>query len=155
VTHPFEPIYDENCEKLILGTFPSVQSREFGFYYGHPRTRFWSVLAAVYSEPAAMTIAEKTAFLLRHRLALWDVLESCEITGSDDSSIRSPVANDIAKLTNSGNITGVLCNGGKAFELYERYVNLPVPVLKLPSTSPANAAWTLAKLAEKWSEALR
>lgn len=99
VTHPFAPVVDENCRTLILGSFPSVKSRENGFYYGHPQNRFWRMLAAVYADEVPESIAEKTSLLLRHHLALWDVIVNCEIDGSADASVREAVPVDIARIT--------------------------------------------------------
>lgn len=122
VTHPFAPVVDENCRTLILGSFPSVKSRENGFYYGHPQNRFWRMLAAVYAEDAPESIAEKTSLLLRHHLALWDVIANCEIDGSADASVREAVPVDITRITDRAHITRVLCNGKLAGTLYARHL---------------------------------
>ena len=149
--HPFEPIFDSNSRILILGTFPSVKSREQNFYYGHPQNRFWKVLAAVFGDQVPETVQAKKAFLLRHNTALWDVIASCEITGSSDSSIKNAVPNDIAKILKAADIRQIFCNGSKAFDLYQKFLpELNVDAKKLPSTSPANAAWTLEKLIAEW-----
>lgn len=150
--HPFEPVFDSNSRILILGTFPSVKSREHQFYYGHPQNRFWKVLAAVYKDAPPKTVPEKKAFLLKHCTALWDVISSCEITGSADASIKNAVPNDISKILGAAHISRIFCNGTKAFDLYNKYL-LPkteIQAEKLPSTSPANAAWTLEKLTAAW-----
>lgn len=152
VSHTFTPVWDERSRILILGSFPSVRSREQGFYYGHPQNRFWKVLAAVTGGSVPQTIEEKRAFLLEQRIAIWDVIDSCEIQGSSDSSIRNVVPSDIAGLLRDSGILRVYVNGGKAAELYEKYT-LPVtgiPAVKLPSTSPANAAWSLERLIAAW-----
>ena len=152
VTHTFEPVWDEHSRILILGSFPSVKSREQGFYYGHPQNRFWKVLAAVAEEPVPDTIDEKKQFLLLHKIAVWDVIASCEIEGSSDSSIRHVIASDIAGLLSRTGITRVFVNGKKAAQLYEKYT-LPLTGMKavcLPSTSPANAAWSLERLIAAW-----
>lgn len=151
--HPFEPIYDEASEILILGTFPSVKSRENAFYYGHPQNRFWKVLAALCNEDCPTTIEEKKGFLLRHRIALWDVVKSCEIKGSSDSSIQNVVANDISELCRETNIQAIYCNGKKAKALFDRYIGKEqqIEATVLPSTSPANAAWNLERLIEEWN----
>ena len=151
--HPFEPVYDEQSEILILGTFPSVKSRENAFYYGHPQNRFWKVLAALYQEDCPSTIEDKKAFLLRHHIALWDVVKSCEIKGSADSSIQNVIPNDIAKLCNKTKIKAVYCNGKKAKSLFDRYIGKEqqMEATVLPSTSPANAAWNMERLLEEWS----
>lgn len=155
LTHTFLPVYDENSKILILGTFPSVKSRENHFYYGHPQNRFWKVTAALTDSPVPGTIAEKKAMLLLGHIAVWDVIASCEIEGSSDSSIRSVVPNDIAGLLQKTNIRAVFCNGGKAYELYEKYCEKQCgkKAIKLPSTSPANAAWSLQRLIDSWREA--
>ena len=141
VVHEFAPVYDGASRILILGTFPSVKSREQHFYYGHPQNRFW---------PG--TIPEKTRFLLENRIAVWDVIASCEIVGSSDSSIRSVKANDIAGLLQKSRISAVYANGSAAARLYRKYC-LPsagTEAVCLPSTSPANAAWSLQRLTEAW-----
>lgn len=156
IIHPFEPVFDADCRVLILGSLPSVKSRENDFYYGHPQNRFWRVLAAVLEEPAPGTIAEKKKMLLAHHIALWDVIARCDIRGSQDASIRNAQPNDIAALAAQGQIRHILLNGQAAGRLYEKYVDLPqLPHRILPSTSPANAAWTMEKLTGIWREALK
>ncbi|MGM9566688.1 MAG: DNA-deoxyinosine glycosylase [Clostridia bacterium] len=151
-THPFLPVYDHHAEILILGTFPSVKSRENAFYYGHPQNRFWKLLATLYAEETPQTIEEKTAFLLRHRIALWDVIRNCEIEGSADQSIAKAAANDIPALLKKTQIKNIYCNGKKAYELFQKFFKNTVKtdVFCLPSTSPANAAWTMEKLIPAW-----
>ena len=152
IIHPIEPVFDANSRVLILGSFPSVKSREAQFFYGHPQNRFWRVLSALFGEPAGETPEEKTAFLLRHHLALWDVIQSCEITGSADSSIKNAVPNDLTAILQTAPITQIFTNGKTADRLYRRYL-LPLTgkdAVCLPSTSPANAAWTLPRLIEAW-----
>lgn len=152
ITHPFEPVWDGRSRVLVLGTFPSVLSRENAFYYGHPQNRFWPVLAAVFREAVPVTAADKRALLLRHGVALWDVLASCDLTGSADSSIRNPVPNDIAALLEKAPIRRVFANGQTAHALYRRWCEpaAGMRAVLLPSTSPANAAWTLPRLTEAW-----
>lgn len=156
VKHTFEPVWDEHSRILILGTFPSVKSRENHFYYGHPQNRFWKLLADIYKEPVPETIDEKKTLVLKHRLAIWDVVGQCEITGSSDSSIRNVVPNDIAGLLAQSHIRSIFANGAKAYELYRRYqlAQTKIEAQKLPSTSPANAAWTFERLAREWGDAL-
>ena len=152
VKHEFDPIFDENSEILILGTLPSVKSREQNFYYGHPQNRFWKVLATLLKEPVPHTIEEKKAMLLAHRIALWDVIQSCDIKGSSDSSIKNVQPTDIGMILEKTNITRIYANGNKAGQLYKRY-QFPVTGIEamvLPSTSPANAAWSLDRLCEAW-----
>lgn len=155
-SHPIPPVYDGDSRILILGSFPSVKSRECGFFYGHPRNRFWKLLALIKGAAVPRTTAEKKAFLLRERIALWDVVASCVITGSHDSSIRGAEPNDIRLVTANSRVEKILLNGTKAAELFRRFFSdapLP-PAFALPSTSPANAAWSLEKLAARWKEAL-
>lgn len=156
VTHPIPPVYDENSEILILGSFPSVKSREAGFFYGHPQNRFWRVLAAVYGGDVPATTEEKTAFLHHNHVALWDVLAACEIKGSADSSIRSAVPTDLSVILETAPIRAVFVNG-KTAEKYYRQYQLPKTgreAVCLPSTSPANAAKSLDALIWEWGEAL-
>ena len=154
LTHGFEPVYDDACIVLILGSFPSVQSREDGFYYGHPRSRFWPLLAKLFADDVPQMSGEKKAFLLRHHIALWDVVQSCEITGSSDASIREVIPNDIRCILESAPIRQIYANGRTAHTLYTRWLQ-PVTgreAVCLPSTSPANAAWTMEKLEKVWGE---
>lgn len=153
VIHSFEPIANEFSRILILGTMPSVQSRKANFYYSHPRNRFWLVLAECFKRQIPQSTADKVALLIENGIALWDVLQTCEIIGSDDSSIRNPVYNDIAKFVSNKPITKILCNGKKAYSLC-RYLNMSVPVIYVPSTSPANAAWSTERLTEAWKPEL-
>lgn len=152
IVHSFEPVYDKVSEILILGTLPSVKSRENNFYYGHKQNRFWKVLATLLKEPVPDTIEEKKAMLLAHRIALWDVIQSCDIKGSSDSSIKNVQPTDIGVILEKTNITRIYANGNKAGQLYKRY-QFPVTGIEamvLPSTSPANAVWSLERLCEAW-----
>jgi double-stranded uracil-DNA glycosylase len=153
LAHPFAPVWNGDSRALVLGTFPSVQSREREFYYGHPQNRFWPVLAALFTEDVPETAQQKSALLLSHRIALWDVLASCDVTGSADGSIRSPVPNDIAALLAKAPIRSVFCNGQAAASLYRRFAEplTGVPAVTLPSTSPANARWTRETLLAAWA----
>lgn len=137
---------------MILGSFPSVKSREQKFFYGHPQNRFWRVTAAVFQDSVPQTIEEKRAFLLRSHIALWDVIASCEITGSSDSSIRNVVPNDLTAILQGAPIRQIFVNGGTAAKYYEKYQQpvLQRTAVRLPSTSPANAAWSLERLVEAW-----
>lgn len=156
VLHPFGPVVDSGCHTLILGSFPSVKSRENAFYYGHPQNRFWRMMAAVLGEAEPATVEQKRQMLLRHGLALWDVIASCEIEGSSDASVRNAVPVDIAEVTRIAPIRRVVCNGALAGKLYRRHLMplLGIDPLILPSTSPANAAWTLPRLTDAWRIAL-
>ena len=154
VVHPFPPVADAACGVLILGSFPSVKSREEGFFYGHPRNRFWPLMAALLGENAPQSIPEKKAMLLRHHIALWDVIASCEITGSSDSSVKNAVPVNIAQVTELCRLERVYCNGALAAKLYHRYLEdkVGLPATALPSTSPANAAFSMVRLREAWRE---
>lgn len=140
ITHPLMPVYDENSKVLILGTMPSPKSRENGFYYTHPQNKFWRILSDLFSEPLPQTNGERRALLLRNRVALWDVLESCEIEGADDSSIKAPVANDLSLILKAAPIKAIFTTGGKAAALYKKYCypKTGIEAVALPSTSPAN-----------------
>ena len=152
ICHPFPPIYDGNSRILILGSFPSVKSREQLFFYGHPQNRFWRVTAAVYGSEAPGTIPEKKEFLLSHGIALWDVIASCEITGSSDSSIKNVAVNDLSPIFTAADIKRIFVNGQTAKRFYDRYTKPLIgrEAAVLPSTSPANAAWTFEKLVAAW-----
>lgn len=152
LNHTFEPVFDRNSRVLILGTFPSVKSREQGFYYGHPQNRFWKILAGLLQEPVPGTIEEKKCFLLQHGIAVWDVVSACDITGSSDSSIRNVVPADLSEVLDHAPVQQIFANGTKAYSLYQKYA-FPVTgreAVKLPSSSPANAAWQMERLLEAW-----
>ena len=157
VSHTFPPVYDAASKILILGSFPSVKSREMNFYYGHPQNRFWKVLAQVLNVPVPQTIEEKKQMLQSHHIAVWDVIESCTITGSSDTSIRNVVVNDFTDILENSAIETIFVNGTKAYELYHKYAEKTTgrPAVKLPSTSPANAAWSLERLCKDWEEKLK
>ncbi len=153
IIHPFDPICDSSSEILILGTIPSPKSRENMFYYGHPQNRFWRILPELFSEPYLDSNEEKKDFLLRHHIALWDVLSACEIRGADDASIRNPVPNDLSVIFGACRISAVFTNGGKASSYYKRFFSraVPLPWIALPSTSPANCRnWTYETLKEAY-----
>lgn len=152
IEHLFEPVFDEHSRILILGTFPSVKSRESQFYYGHPQNRFWKVLALLRRCPVPVTVEEKKQFLLENHIAIWDVIAKCEIIGSSDSSIRNVVPADLSVILEHAPIEQIFANGGKAYELYQKY-SYPVTrraIIKLPSTSPANAAFQMERLVKSW-----
>ena len=152
VIHPIKPVYDKNSKILILGSFPSVKSREEGFFYGHKQNRFWKVISGIFEEGEPATIEEKKALLLRNKIALWDVIKSCDIVGSSDSSITNVVPNDLSIILSTADIKAIYVNGKTAHKYYKKYTE---PVINrsaicLPSTSPANAAWNMEKLLEEW-----
>ena len=154
--HGFGPVWDQESRILILGSFPSVKSREQAFFYGHPQNRFWKVLGAVTGAETPVTKEEKIRLLLENRIALWDVVESCDIVGSGDSSIRNVVPVDLSIILRSAPIQAIFANGKTAGKLYEKYQGKTCgkPVTVLPSTSPANAVFSLERLTGCWSEAL-
>ena len=150
--HPFGPLYNEKSKVLILGSFPSVKSREENFFYGHPQNRFWKVLSKVLGHKTPQTIDEKRGFLLENGIALWDVIASCEITGSSDSSIKDVTANDISVILDAADIKKIYVNGKTAEKYYNKYIKNKTgrEAVCLPSTSPANAAWNVERLARVW-----
>ena len=152
VDHPIPPLYDAGSRILILGSFPSVKSREAAFFYAHPQNRFWRVLAALLEEEAPKSVEEKAAMLHTHHIALWDTIASCEIEGSSDSSIRSIRANDLSPILRAAPIRAVFCNGAASHRLYEKHLRpqTGIEAQKLPSTSPANAAFSLEDLTAHW-----
>ena len=155
VRHEFEPIYNANSRILILGTLPSVKSREQNFYYGHPQNRFWKVLARICeTEKVPESIEEKKIFLLEHQIAVWDVIAECDIIGSSDSSIKNVVPTDLNIILKNASIQQIYGNGGKAYTLYQKYSypKIQREMVKLPSTSPANAAWQIERLTESWRQ---
>ena len=150
--HPIPPLFDNDSRILILGSFPSVKSREANFFYGHPQNRFWKVLSCIYEETGPQTIEEKRAFILRNHIALWDVIGSCDIVGSSDASIKNVTPNDLSIILKQADIKAIFVNGKSAYKNYEKYIQpvIGLPATCLPSTSPANAAWSLDKLVEAW-----
>lgn len=172
IEHGFEPVFDQHSRVLVLGSFPSVLSRANAFYYGNPQNRFWRVMAACLGvpvppnegdslasgEPATLdaSVAAKRAMLLNGGVALWDVIESCDIKGSSDANIKNVVPARVELITSNASIEQVICNGGTAGHLYKRYLQerTCLPAVVLPSTSPANAAWRLERLVERWREAV-
>ena len=156
IIHSIEPVFDAESRVLILGTMPSPKSREVQFYYGHPQNRFWRVLAAVLGEEVPQSVPEKKAMLLRHRIALWDVLAECEITGASDSSIRNPVANDLSVILNHAPVQAVFTTVATAWKLYTRLQkpHTGIEAVRLPSTSPANCAVKMEALTEAYKAIL-
>lgn len=154
IIHPFTPVYNSESTVLILGSFPSVKSRENKFYYGHPQNRFWKILAVLFNESVPITVEDKIEFLLKNKIALWDVIESCEINGSSDSSIRNVKTTEINLLINNSNIKNIFVNGKAAEKYYYKY-QYPITNVEakyLPSSSPANAKMSLEDLIKIWSK---
>jgi len=155
IAHPFNALCDEECTILILGSFPSKASREGGFFYAHPRNRFWPLMAHLLGEALPASNTGKAEMLLRHHIALWDSLSACEVEGSLDSSVQRYTVNDFHQLfEKSPKIEKVLANGTLAYEAYRRNCLLEYgrPAYKLPSTSPANAAFSMQRLIGIWGE---
>ena len=157
IKHPFPPLFDKNSKILILGSFPSVKSREQMFFYGHPQNRFWKVISTVLGKNIPETIEDKKELILTNNIALWDVLASCEITGSADSSIKNAVANDIMPILTGADIKEIFVNGKTAEKYYNKYIKSKTgrSATVLPSTSPANAAWSLEKLITEWKKIIK
>ncbi len=157
ISHTFSPVYDEHSEILILGSFPSVKSREQGFYYGHPQNRFWKVIASICNQEVPKTIEEKKEMLLKNHVAIWDVIDSCDIIGSSDSSIKNVIPADIVGLLKKTNIKKIFANGKTAGKLYEKFSKKTtgIEVVILPSTSPANAMFSLERLITEWKALIR
>lgn len=156
VQHPFPPLYDSASKILILGSFPSVKSREQMFFYGHPQNRFWKVIASVFDKDIPVTIEDKKLLLKKHHIALWDVISSCDIKGSSDSSITNVVPNDLSLILNHSDIRLIIVNGKTAEKYFNKYIRDQIKrnAVCLPSTSPANAAWGLEKLLNEWKKTL-
>ena len=156
IKHTFDQVFNADSKILILGSFPSVKSRENNFFYGHPQNRFWKVMANVLDWEVPSTIEEKKTMLLSNHVAVWDVIASCSIQGSSDTSIKDVVVNDFSKILENSKVERIYVNGGKAYELYHKYAEkvTGIKAVKLPSTSPANAAWSLEKLTKIWKETI-
>ena len=150
--HTFEPVFDTESRILILGSFPSVKSRENNFFYGHPQNRFWKVMANVLNWKVPVTIEEKKEMLLSNHVAVWDVIASCSIQGSSDTSIKDVVVNDFSRILEHSKVERIYVNGGKAYELYVKHAEkvTGIKAINLPSASPANASWSLERLTEAW-----
>lgn len=157
IVHPFPPLYDDRSRILILGSLPSVKSREQMFFYGHPQNRFWKVMSAVLGEVLPTTIEEKKRMLLKHRIALWDTIYSCDIIGSSDSSIKNVTPTDLRQIVEGSEVQRIFCNGGTSGRYFQKYQQktLGMEATVLPSTSPANAAFSLEKLIQLWGQALK
>ena len=152
VIHKIPPVYNKNSQILILGSFPSVKSREGRFFYHHKQNRFWKVLSTIVNDVLPETIDEKKDFLLKNHIAVWDVIESCDIKGSSDSSIKNAVPNDFSDILKAAPIRKIYTNGGTAYKLYHKYCEkvTGIKAMKLPSTSPANASYSLDRLISEW-----
>lgn len=156
IVHPFPPLFDENSEILILGSLPSVKSRKQMFFYGHPQNRFWPLMAMLLDEPVPRSVEEKKQLVLKHHIALWDTIYSCDIIGSGDSSIKNAVPTDLVPIVQGSKIRKIFCNGQTSWKYYHRFQErkLGIAAAALPSTSPANAAWSAERLLQAWKEIL-
>ena len=154
ISHPIPPVFDRHSKVLVLGSFPSVKSREAQFFYGHPQNRFWKVTSKVFGVQEPRTVEEKKTFLLSHGIAVWDVIASCDITGSSDSSIKNVVPNDFTEILKVADIRTIFVNGKTAEKFYNKYIKDTIgrPAVCLPSTSPANAAWSAERLVNAWKQ---
>lgn len=150
--HNIPPFCPENARILILGSFPSVKSRETGFFYGHKSNRFWKVVSSLFGEDEPLTVPEKKQLLAKHGIALWDVIGACEIVGSADSSIKNAVPNEVAKLVEKSGIKKIFLNGKTAEKYYNKYIVSEIEAVCLPSTSPANAAFSTEDLKGYWKK---
>ena len=153
IIHPIPPLFDKESRILILGSFPSVKSREAMFFYGHPQNRFWPLMARLFDEPVPTTVEEKSRLALNHHIALWDSIHSCTIVGSSDSSVRDVVPNDLSVILSGSRVGEIFCNGALSHKMYMKYIfpATGIKATKLPSTSPANAAFGMDRLAAEWS----
>ena len=153
IVHPIPPLYDSNSRILILGSFPSVKSREAMFFYGHPQNRYWPLMARLFGEPAPQSVEEKKSLMLRHGIAMWDSIHSCTIIGSSDSSVRDVVPNDLSVILDNSRVERIYCNGALSHRMYMKYIfpTTGIEAVKLPSTSPANAACNMDRLVSEWS----
>lgn len=152
IEHPIPPTYNKNSKILILGSFPSVKSREYGYFYGHPQNRFWKVVSLIFEDEFPKTKEDKKEFLLKHRIAAWDVIASCDIVGSSDNSITNVKANNLKEIIENSKVEKIFVNGKKAAELYKKYIEpeIKIAAITLPSTSPANAVYKLERLIDEW-----
>lgn len=153
VYHPFEPVYDKNSTMLILGSFPSIKSREINFYYGHPQNRFWKILENIFNEKIENNTESKIEFLLKNNIALWDTIKECNIVSSSDSSIKNALPNDINIIVKNSNIKAIFCNGNTSYKLFKKYFKdtfKGIDIICLPSSSPANAKFSLENLINVW-----
>ena len=152
IVHPIPPLFDAESRILILGSFPSVKSREAMFFYGHPQNRFWPLLARLYGEEAPAAIEDKKSLALRNHIAMWDSIHACTITGSSDSSVRDVVPNDLSVILKNSRVERIFCNGALSHKMYMKYI-FPltgIKAVKLPSTSPANAVYSMDRLIREW-----
>lgn len=152
ISHPLEPLYRKDSKILVLGSFPSVKTREYGFFYGHPNNRFWPIMEALFQEDLGREIGERKDFLLRHQIAVYDSIYQCDIVGSSDASIKNVVPSNLSVIFEEATIQAVYCNGGTSYKYYQKYhaEKSAIKGTKLPSTSPANARYRLDDLIEEW-----
>lgn len=152
IVHPLQPLYKEDSKILILGSFPSVKTREYGFFYGHPQNRFWQLMEKIFNENLSTEIDERRSFLIGHKIAVYDSIFQCDIIGSSDSSIKNVIPSDLSIVFKNANIKQVFCNGGTSYKYYKKYhaKKTGIDGIQLPSTSPANARYSLDDLIREW-----
>lgn len=156
IIHPLKPLFGADSRILILGSFPSVKTREYGFFYGHPRNRFWPIMEALFHEELTREIADRRDFLLKHRIAVYDSIAQCDIIGSSDASIQKVIPSDLSEVFQHGSIRQVFCNGAASQKYYKKYHEklYAIPAIQLPSTSPANAGYSMDDLLAEWKQIL-
>lgn len=156
ITHPLKPLYNKDSKILILGSFPSVKTREYSFFYGHPQNRFWPLMENLFGEKLSTDIEERRAFLLKHKIAVYDSIYQCDIIGSSDATIKNVIPSELGSIFETAGITQVFCNGGASFKYYQHYhaKKTGIKAIKLPSTSPANARFRLEDLVKEWAKIL-
>lgn len=152
IVHPLEPLYDKNSKIIVLGSFPSVKTREYGFFYGHPQNRFWKIMEVLFDCDLDKSIDERKNFMLEHNIAMWDTIYACDIVGSSDASIKNVVPTPLSDIVENSNIEAAFCNGATSYKYFKKYheENLHIKSFKLPSTSPANARYSLDDLVSEW-----
>ena len=152
ITHPLKPLFQADSKILILGSFPSVKTREYGFFYGHPQNRFWPLLERIFNVKLSIDIEERRAFLLKHNIAVYDVIYQCDIIGSSDANIQNVIPSDLSRIFNEADIKKVFCNGGTSYRFYKKYQEKKTgfKAIQLPSTSPANARYSIDDLYSQW-----
>ncbi|MCR8968405.1 DNA-deoxyinosine glycosylase [Facklamia sp. 7083-14-GEN3] len=157
IKHPLQPLYNEDSQILILGSFPSVKTRQYGFFYGHPQNRFWPLMGNLFKVELSTNIEERRNFLLKHRISVYDSIYQCDIVGSSDASIKNVIPSDLKVIFDKASIQQVFCNGATSYKYYQKYhaKETGIKGIKLPSTSPANARFRLDDLALEWKEILK
>ncbi len=156
ILHPLKPLYNQDSKILILGSFPSIKTREYGFFYGHPQNRFWPILEVLFNEELTRDIEQRREFILKNKIALYDSIYQCDIIGSSDASIQNVVPSDLSEVFENADIKQVFCNGATSYKYYKKYhaKKSGIKGISLPSSSPANARYRLDDLVREWSQIL-